>query len=177
MIKNIKKDNKVIKTQKGFALVEVIAALGISALVITALISLSISTLRTSLDSELLLEGTKVANREIELVRAYRDGVDAATGEARSWEDFISDIGGCYQPTPCSIDVDNGVIVGSSSDQGSGAKKVTRSFVASTTSGDSLLGITPIPSVVRISVSVTWKVGDKDKGSYIYTDLSNWRGR
>lgn len=176
MIKNIKKDNKVIKTQKGFALVEVIAALGISALVITALISLSISTLRTSLDSELLLEGTKVANREIELVRAYRDGTKS-DGEARSWEDFISDIGGCYQPTPCSIDVDNGVIVGSSSDQGSGAKKLTRSFVATTTSGDPLLGVTPIPSVVRISVSVTWKVGDKDKGSYIYTDLSNWRGR
>ena len=91
------KDNRILKNkkaQKGFALVEVIAALGVSALVITALISLSISTLRTSLDSELLLEGTKIANREVELVRAYRDGYESED-TPRSWENFISAIQNC----------------------------------------------------------------------------------
>lgn len=176
MNKNNKKNHRVKKFQKGFALVEVIAALGISALVITALISLSISTLRTSLDSQLLLEGTKVANREIELVRAYRDGVDATTGEARSWEDFINEVRTCHQNFlgPCSMDVINTVVLPYVSVAGEGAKKITRSFIVTNLDGSA---ITDTPSVVRVSVSVTWKVGDKDKGSYIYTDLSNWRGR
>lgn len=177
MIKNIKTKNKVKKFQKGFALVEVIAALGITALVITALISLSISTLRTSLDSELLLEGTKVANREIELVRAYRDGEDISTGEARSWKTFVEQVAGCLS-TPCYMDILNvEPVSGSYTDPPSGGPKaITRQFIATNLNGDPIDPLNP-PSVVRISVSVTWKVGDKDKGSYIYTDLSNWRGR
>ncbi len=183
MIKNIKKDKKVIKSQKGFALVEVIAALGISALVITALISLSISTLRTSLDSELLLEGTKVANREIELVRAYRDGTKL-NGEARSWEEFISEIYTCTSDFPCSMDTNTGEVIyphaKSYNDQGT-AKELVRSFIITDLDGNGLFynpsDPSSIPSVIRVSVSVNWKVGDTDKGSYIYTDLSNWRGR
>ncbi len=173
------KDNRILKkkkTQKGFALVEVIAALGVSALVITALISLSISTLRTSLDSELLLEGTKIANREVELVRAYRDGY-VSEDTPRSWETFINTVQNCYDTTPCSMGIGGTEIISTPSSEGTGAKQVTRSFVATQTNGDSLAGVSPQPSVVRISVSVTWTVGDQQKGSYIYTDLSNWRGR
>lgn len=173
------KDNRILKNkkfQKGFALVEVIAALGVSALVITALISLSISTLRTSLDSELLLEGTKIANREVELVRAYRDGYESED-TPRSWENFISAIQNCYTNSSCSMDTGGTGIIPTPSSEGTGAKQVTRSFVATQTNGDSLVGVSPQPSVVRISVSVTWTVGDQQKGSYIYTDLSNWRGR
>ena len=173
------KDNIILKkkkTQKGFALVEVIAALGVSALVITALISLSISTLRTSLDSELLLEGTKIANREVELVRAYRDGY-VSEDTPRSWVDFVTAVENCYGTTPCSMGIGGTDIIPNPSSEGTGAKQVTRSFVATQTNGDSLAGVSPQPSVVRISVSVTWAVGDQQKGSYIYTDLSNWRGR
>lgn len=176
MNKNNKRDNKIKKLQKGFALVEVIAALGVSALVITALISLSISTLRTSLDSELLLEGTKMANREVELVRAYRDGYEGPD-TPRSWENFIIAVQNCDYDSPCSMGVDGSAVNGDPGSEGSGAKEVIRSFVATQADGTSLLGVSPPPSVVRISVSVTWKIGDQEKGSYIYTDLSNWRGR
>ena len=179
MNKNIKKNNENKKFQKGFALVEVIAALGISALVITALISLSISTLRTSLDSKLLLEGTKIANRQVELVRAYRDGDDATTGEARSWESFIDDLRNCRvlgeESSTCHMG-DDGSVSGNTGKKGSGAEEVIYQFIMTNQDGTAIDSCV-YPGVVRISVSVTWKVGDKDKGSYIYTDLSNWRGR
>ncbi len=176
------KDNIILKkkkTQKGFALVEVIAALGVSALVITALISLSISTLRTSLDSELLLEGTKIANRQVELVRAYRDGyIDADT--PRSWEAFILSLQECqvFNSGPlfsCYMNED-GVLVHEVGKKGTGAKQINYQFIMTNPDG-STVDTSNIPSVVRISVSVTWTVGDQQKGSYIYTDLSNWRGR
>ena len=176
------KGNKILKNikyQKGFALVEVIAAIGVSALVITALISLSMSTLRTSLNSKLLLEGTKIANRQIELVRAYRDGYkDADT--PRSWQEFISDLHDCEvfnggESFSCYMN-ENGLVEHGVGEKGNGAEKISYQFIMTDTDGTQ---IEPMenPSIVRISVSVTWMVGDQQKGSYIYTDLSNWRGR
>ena len=177
MNKNNKIDNKIKKLQKGFALVEVIAALGVSALVITALISLSISTLRTSLDSALLLEGTKMANREVELVRAYRDGY-ISEDTPRSWEAFINAVYACTIDTPCHMDTAGGEpLQGYLTEPPTGAKAVTRSFTVTDIEGNDITDPSNPPSVVRISVSVTWAVGDQQKGSYIYTDLSNWRGR
>jgi hypothetical protein len=162
-----------MKYQKGIALVEVIAALGIAVVAITALVSLSIATLRTSLDSKLLLEGTKIANREIELVRAYRDG--------NSWEDFIIGIGDCdNEDVGCHVDYSSPLLtITSGSDVlGSGVEAVTRKFVATDSNGGMIdPTVTPLPDVVRISVSVNWFIGDQQKGSYIYTDLSNWRSQ
>jgi len=165
----MKKDiKKKMDLQKGFTLVEVVAALAISALVITALISLTISTLRTSLDSKLLLEGTKIANREIELVRAYRDNKDV------SWVDFINNVRACSSDNPCHIDSSGRPASGKNS-QGIGAEKVEWFFSVADVDSGGPIPAGNYPSTVRISVSATWKVGDKQKGSYIYTDLSNWR--
>lgn len=157
---------KKMKYQTGIALVEVIAALGVATLAITALVSLSISTLRTSLDSKLLLEGTKIANREIELVRAYRDGV--------TWEKFITDIDGC--DAGCYINIDDFSVVTGSIAEGDDLEAVTRKFIATQPDGSTIDPSSP-PDIVRISVSVTWMIGDQEKGSYVYTDLSNWRGK
>jgi len=165
----MKKDTKIkTNSQKGFTLVEVVAALGISALVITALISLSISTLRISLDSKLLLEGTKIANREAELVRAYRDKIDV------SWEDFIDNVRACIPTSPCHIDTSGAPVNGEGS-QGTGAEEVKWFFTATSVDNGEPIPSEEYPSIVRISVSAIWKVGDEQKGSYIYTDLSNWR--
>ncbi len=165
-----------IKNQKGIALVEVIAALGVSAIAITALVSLSISTLRTSLNSKLLLEGTKIANREIELVRAFRDGEDPYEGGPRSWESFIEAVDECVESTPCYIN-DSDISVDSDYNyRNKGTpEEIKWSFVVSDpVNNDS---VEETDNIVRVSVSVNWTVGDQLKGAYVYTDLSNWRGR
>ncbi len=166
----LKKDEKM-KYQRGIALVEVIAALGVSALVITALISLAISTLRTSLDSKLLLEGTKLANREIEMVRAYRDRPDL------SWEDYVAEMKNCTMATSCHMDKTTGNLVSGPQTIGSGVEKIVVGFYITDPSREDGAILDPTPQVVRVNVSVKWKIGDKDKGSYIYTDLSNWRSK
>jgi hypothetical protein len=169
--------DKRMKYQRGIALVEVIAALGVSALVITALVSLALSTLRTSLDSKLLLEGTKLANREVEMIRAYRDRSDV------SWENFIQGLvasENCVKGAFCHMDKQFGHPVMGEEIIGSGAEKITVGFYITDPSRDDGLILDPYispPQVVRVNVSVKWKIGDKDKGSYIYTDLSNWRGK
>jgi Tfp pilus assembly protein PilV len=145
------------KKEKGIALVEVIAALGIAVIVITSLVALSLSTMRASLRSKLLLEGSKMANREIELVRAYRDG--------NTWEDFMKLVNDCNL-TVCSMVVNGSGYNKNSTDEGSGTEKITRSFTAVDNGG-----------IVRVSVSVVWTVGSESHGAYIQTDLTNWRAR
>jgi len=156
MIRNTK-----MEKQKGIALVEVIAAVGIAVVVISSLVSLSISTLRTSLKSKLLLEGSKIANRELELVRAYRDG--------NTWSDFIAGMQNCS--TGCYMSTDGTLNPGTTT-EGSGTEVLTRSFTAKTPGG-AVLATTD--NTARISVSVTWKIGDVPTGAYLYTDLTNWR--
>ena len=145
--------------EKGIALVEVIAALGIAVIVITSLVSLSISTMRSSLKGKLLLEGSKIANREIELVRAFRD--NSVTWEAPGFLSILS----CTS-SPCYMNVDGSGITSGSAVDGSGTEAITRYFT-----------VTNSADIVRVSVSVTWKVGNDTHGAYIQTDLSNWRGR
>lgn len=166
-IKISKNKNKYInnKNQKGIALVEVIAAVGIAVVVITSLVSLSISTLRTSLKSKLLLEGSKIANRELELVRAHRDNVP--------WSQFISDMTTLNCDNSCSMSTDGSDTVNRNvSVEGSGTEALTRSFKA-TTPGGAVLSASD--SIARISVSVIWTIGGEEKGAYLYTDLTNWR--
>ncbi|NMB91601.1 hypothetical protein GYA37_01995 [candidate division WWE3 bacterium] len=160
-----KKEKRKERNQDGIALVEVIASIGIAVVVITSLVSLSISTLRTSLKSKLLLEGSKIANRELELVRAYRDN-------SISWEQFISDIRLC--DTGCSMFTDgSGITPQATVENADTTEALARSFTATTPEGFQL---TPgVDNIARISVSVTWTVGGEIKGTYLYTDLTNWR--
>lgn len=152
-------------SEKGIALVEMIVALGIAAIVITSLVSLSISSLRMSVKSKLLLEGSKIANRELELVRAYRDN-------STLWAQFIADIRNCNNP--CSMNTAGGGLYLNPTIENLGTTEViTRSFTATTPGGAQLQ---TTDDIARISVSVTWKIGAETKGAYLYTDLTNWRG-
>jgi hypothetical protein len=156
---------KLLKNEKGIGLVETIAALGISMIILTSLVSLSIYTLRSSLQSKLLLQGTKLANEELERIRAKRDST--------TWSEFVTDLlsSNCHTSDGCYIDSSLNFIPGSET-VGSGAEALQRVFVVSDPDGGSIDAAT---RVLRFSVKVDWMVGAEQKSAYIYSDLSNWR--
>jgi Tfp pilus assembly protein PilV len=152
------------KIQAGIGLIEVIVALGIAVVVITALVSLSVFTLRSSLQSKLLLEGTKIANREIELVRAYRD-------QSLSWAAFINGMDNCF--TSCYMSLDGLVVNSGVGVENSGLEQVEHFFRAESLSGTI---VTASDQEVRIEVTARWNIGGELKQTQIFTDLTNWRG-
>jgi len=159
---------KTLNKEEGIGIVEVIAALGLAIIVLTSLVSLSLFTIRSSLQSKLLLEGTKMANRELELVRAFRDS-------SAEWENgsngFLDQMINCNNA--CHM---NGLTVASGTDTvGSGAEAIIRSFSA--TKVDGVTQLTPGDEEVRISVEISWQIGDDTKYARLYTDLTNWANK
>ena len=163
----MKKIQSSVKNEKGIGLIEVIAALGLSIIVLTSLVSLSLFTIRSSLHSKLLLEGTKFANREVELVRAFRDAVP-------EWENgsngFLDEMMVCTNG--CHMD-DLNVVAGADL-MGTGPEQISRSFRATRIDGNQLLSG---DEEVRISVEVSWMVGTDTKYARLYTDLTNWANK
>lgn len=149
-----------LKKQKGIGLVEVIVALGIAVVVITSLVSLAVFTVRTSTQSSLQLEGTNYANKEVELLRAYRDSL--------VWETFKGAVRGCTQ---CSIQSGGGLLSISTTpavENAGSPSQLTHSFSA-TVDDDS--------DVVHISVVASWNVGDQVKTTSVYTSLTDWQDK
>ncbi len=154
----------LLKEQKGIGLVEVIAALGISVVVITSLLSLTLFSLRTSLQSTLMMEGTKAANTQMELVRAYRDQT------ATDWAIFISTTSGCTPASGgCYIDINANPLV---------VKTGSVTTTAGGTPGTPILTrfyASPISTAIQITVQSAWSVGGQNKETFVYTDFTNWQ--
>ncbi len=153
-----------MRNQKGIGLIETLLALGIGIIIITALVSLAIFTLRSSLQNKLLLSGTQHANQEIELVRAYRD--------SNAWQDFIDDANAqnCFTSS-CYMDSGASSLAITSGEKILDAgtlEEIRKSFTL--TSLDS-----PNDTLIKVNVKVTWRIGSEDKATYNYTELSNWR--
>lgn len=166
-MKNISKEN-------GIGLVEVIFALGISVVIITSLVSLSLFTLRSSLQSKLMLQGTKLLTQELEMVRAYRDK------ESTTWENFLTNVRGCSGSNRCSVPADFSVITAAEKILTVDGADVTIYFQAHQidASGNALpIGPSASPDFVRISGTASWVIGSQTKYVHNYTDLSNWRGK
>lgn len=156
-----------LKTSKGIALVEVIAALGIAVVVLTALVSLSLFTLRATLSNKLQLEGTKWATRESELIRAYRDQSDF------TWAMFISNMTSCTSPCCINTETDPISVQHTYCVASAGTpEEVIWSFTATNLTGGAL---TPTDTTARFNIKATWIVGGVLKQTNLYTDLSNWR--
>jgi len=160
------KRNKLLKiNKKGMGLIEVIAALGIATMVVTSLVSLAIFTLRSSLKSKLLLEGSKVANREMELIRAYRD--------KNLWSTFITNMNNCrtsdVPPKPvCYMDLDaTSINLGIEPPvETMDLDQVSRGFYVEQ-DGD----------IIQVNVVVQWREGTDLKNTTLRTDLTNWQNK
>lgn len=166
--------------EEGLGLIETIAALGLAVVVVTSLVSLSVFTLRTSNRGKLFLRATKLANQEVELVRAFRD--------AQLWTDFVNAmLGASCQDTnsdaacSMSIDASKNLTVNSGPtrlDVG-GLNEITYYFTVSdpiSESDDVQAGFVDASDpVLRINVTVEWDLGGETQSTNIYTDVSSWR--
>ncbi len=150
------------KNERGIGLVEMILALGVAIIVITAMVSLSVYTLRSSTQGEILFEASKYANEYLERVRLRRD-------QSASWAAFRTAVSSCG--TSCTIQ-DTGAITPGTDPITGTTPPVTRYFRATKVDGTAIDATT---TVVRISVDVSWSLGGVAKHTYVYTDLSNWR--
>lgn len=145
-------------------LVEVIAALGIAVIVITALVSLTIYTLRASLESTLLLEGSKYANREAELLRAYK------SNSTVSWNTFVGEVSGCTSGSSCHMRSDAlGIDSGPAYENQGMNNQVSREFYTVNTSTSS--------NIAHFVIVSKWRIAGMEKSTYLYIDLSNWQAR
>jgi Tfp pilus assembly protein PilV len=147
---------KLYKKSKGIGLVETILALGIAVVVITALVSLAVYTLRSSQQSKYLLEGSKLAAEHVELLRIYKDS-------GINWTDFVNAVSGCT--TPCSTD-GSAVASNPATITLSNSATVQRYFTVDTS----------VVGVVRVTSVVEWPVGPVTKKTTVITDITNWRG-
>lgn len=152
--------------QKGIGLVEVIAALAITLVTITSLVSLALFSMRTSLQSKLTLEGSKMASREMELVRAYRD-------RSATWADFSTGLtsNGCSGAgVMCHMLVDTVQPASNMIEETVDNQVVSRGFNATIDpngTGDS--------DVVYVTVTVSWEIAGRTHTTHLYTYLTNWR--
>lgn len=152
---------KIFSNQSGIGLVETLLAIGVAIIVITSMVSLALFTLRASLTNKLALAGTQRANQEIEQVRAYRD--------SNAWNDFLSGVNGGTGPDCFGLDchMENGVPAPDIKTEGSGNTALNRSFRLTDVNGDS--------SLIGVSVTVSWQIGQDNKATHNYTEFSNWR--
>lgn len=159
------------KNNKGMGLIEVIASLGIATVITTSLVALSIFTLRSSLKSKLLLEGSNVANREMEWIRAYRDTV--------TWSNFNSAINQCKVTGPtdttikCHIDysdLSNVIVVLGEVPTLANLKvdEVSRGFYVLSDSTSTL---------IKVMVVAKWRDGAQIKSTTLRSDFTNWQNR
>ena len=152
-------------TESGIGLIETIAALAIGVVVITSLVSLSVFSLRASIQSKLLLQSSKLSAEELERVRAYRD--------SRSWSAFLTEMDAalCFSQ-PCHVTSALTVSPGTEVFDEGTPTQISRSFQLYDPLGG---GFDGDETLIRTSVSVAWTIGGKTQSAHTYTDLSNWR--
>lgn len=167
--------------EDGLGLIEVIAALGIAVVVVTSLVSLSVFTLRSSNKGKLFLRASKLANQELELVRAYRD--------SQPWETFVDSAvlatgTGCANGNQCHMTINSSqalvISAGSFTEDPGGLNEITYYFTVTdpiSEAGEVNPGaVDSNDPVLRIEVTAMWDFnGENSESTHIYTDVSNWR--
>ncbi|MBD3366428.1 hypothetical protein GF360_03780 [candidate division WWE3 bacterium] len=146
---------------------EVIIALGVGIIIVTAMVSLAVFTLRTSTVNERLVKGTRLTNQQLERARALRDDyITSAT-----WEDFYLYASGLNCTTDCSDAGSCYINDGISLVEGLPAASdgITSCIYFETVSGN-----TEVINVIAVS---TWEIGGETKFTHNYSQLSNWSVR
>lgn len=143
---------------RGFVLLEVILAFGVSLIIITGMIALGVSTVRATTSNKAYAEAGKIAQREVERLKLLRD-------TSASWAAFTSSVSGCgtschLSPSGSSYTVSTGA-----GTEGTSPSTITYSFSTSLSSDGNEL---------NYIVTTSWTVGTVVKNYVIAGALSDW---
>ncbi|MEK7595831.1 MAG: hypothetical protein AAB443_04575 [Patescibacteria group bacterium] len=174
------KPPKLMLTEDGQALVEALIAISVAIVVVSALISLSIFSLRNSKESSYTAQATSIAQTQLEYARAYRDHSSVA------WSGFVAlgqDSTAClFAPTISSVASGNRCYFGLPLTS-VGPPQLNRP-AGSSAPFQYIIGFSCVAGTcnqtggtVRASVVVEWTVSGKSYSVYNFTDFTNWRGK
>lgn len=150
---------------KGFGLVEVILSLGVAMVIVVALVSLSIYTLRSATQSQMLMEGTRMANQELEQVRVLRDRMIST----HSWSTFYDAMIACTSKDCSAADachIDNSFNLIQTGAQTLGDHTVC--FWVSEPDSTA-------KEALDVITTATWSIGGVGKSANNYTRFTNWQ--
>lgn len=150
------------KNTKGYALIEILLAFGIATIIIVAMVSLAVVTVRAATTTKAYAEAGKVAQSQAERLKLLRD--------TSPWSTFWTDLVVPCKDQLCHFDPISKILVkGTSGSVGTAPAEVSFSF---TTDYDSA-------NVREFSYSVvtTWNISDVAKTYTIEGLLSDWQSR
>ncbi len=149
---------KMENSSNGQSLVEVVVAVALIFTAVVALLGLATASLKGTGFSNNKTKAVKLANEEMELVRAYRD--------SKAWSLFKGDVAdnctGATVDDYCNIE-DSGVLTLEGDAESSGI--FSRYFTGEVVSDDK----------VRITVYVTWQSHGEDQVVTVSSVLTNWQ--
>jgi len=147
------------KKECGQSLVEIIVAVGLIFTAVVALLGLATLSMKGSGFGLRKAQATKLANEEMEFLRAYRDD--------HGWGTLCSTVEGDCEGSNCYATPGN-ITVGDVDDSNSPFIRYFRARNVNC-SGDPNQ-----PDVLRLDVYVEWSAHGEDKTVKISSELSNW---
>jgi len=142
---------------KGYALIEILLAFGIAVIVIVAMVSLAVVTVRAATTSKAYAEAGKVAQSQAERLKLLRD--------TTPWSTFLPSMLAC-SGYHCNIDSSRIVRSGDTS-VGTGPSAVTSYFTTNVVNIDS--------KEFTYTVVASWNISNVTKTYTIEGLLSDWR--
>ena len=143
---------------RGHALIEILLAFGISVVVILAMVSLAVVTIKASTTSRAYAEAGKVAQSEAEQLKLLRD--------ISTWENFVATMYNNCKGSYCHIN-SSGVAQAGSSSVGTGSSVVTYYFTTDVADLNS--------KEFKYTVGADWNISNVAKTYKIEGLLSDWR--
>ena len=149
-------------TEEGQSLVEIIVAVGLILTAVVALLSLATSSMKSSGFGVTKARATKLANEEMELVRAYRDSVVWSSFDDLTAAGGVAD---CSAANHCYID--SGLLSVVFGGNNITTAPFTRYFITDPDGADQ--------SKYRVTVHVTWTDQSGDHDVVMSSVLSDWQ--
>ncbi|MFA5776403.1 MAG: hypothetical protein WC988_02520 [Patescibacteria group bacterium] len=146
------------KNFRGYALIEILLAFGVSVVVILAMVSLAAVTVKAATTNKAYAEAGKTAQSQAERLKLLRD--------TSTWSTFVATMYNNCKGSYCHIDSSGAAQSGSSS-VGTGPSVVTYYFTTDVASLDA--------KEFKYTVGADWNVSNVAKSYKIEGLLSDWR--